>query len=495
MKLNNENKILDARDELENKFQQQIEELTRVNQKLKLEIIDLKETEQVLRERETGFKRAQQMGKVGNWEWDITQNKTTWSEELYRIFDVKPEEFDPNAYETFLNCIYPDDRALVEKTIEKAIADKNPFKVEYRIVHQEGKVRDIFARGEVICDDQGNPVKMLGTSQDITDRKQAEERFLGVLESAPDALIITNEDGVIQFSNNQTKKLFGYEQEELLGEKVEKLMPQRFRTKHSNHQKNYKSNPKTRAMGEGLELLGLRKDGEEIPIEISLGPVKTYEGIMVTAAIRDITKRKHEEDLLKKVEVETKRLRTELEHVNRVGTLDALASALAHEINQPLAAILSNAQAAIRFLNNDQPDIKEVRDALIDIVKDDKRAGEIIRQIRGLVKKGELSNKPYKLNRIIKNVLKLIHGEIVIDEITLTTDLDSGIRILSGDSTQMQQVILNILMNAVEAVKEQPADTRSISRTKASTFSASTYRRSRSRSRSCAGSGRRVSSR
>jgi PAS domain S-box-containing protein len=162
---------------LENKFQQQIEELTRVNQKLKLEIIDLKETEQVLRERETSFKRAQQMGEVGSWEWDIKQNKTIWSDELYHIFGVKPEQFDPNAYERFLNCIYTEDRQLVQETIEKTIIENNSFSIEYRIVRPDGIVRNIHARGEVVCDETGNPIKMVGTSQDLTERKQAEERF------------------------------------------------------------------------------------------------------------------------------------------------------------------------------------------------------------------------------------------------------------------------------------------------------------------------------
>ena len=299
MKFNKENKILDARDELENKFQQQIEELTRVNQKLKLEIIDLKETEQVLRERETGFKRAQQMGKVGSWEWDIKQNKTIWSDELYHIFGVKPEQFDPNAYESFLNCIYTEDRQLVQETIEKSVIEKKTFRIEYRIVRPDGIVRNIHARGEVVCDETGNPIKMVGTSQDLTERKQAEERFHRVLESAPDAMVITDEDGIIQFINNQTEKLFGYNQEELLGEKVEELMPLRFHKTHNSHRKNYNSDPRTRAMGEGLELAGLRKDGKEFPVDISLSPINGPNGNSIIVAIRDITERKKAQDSLK----------------------------------------------------------------------------------------------------------------------------------------------------------------------------------------------------
>lgn len=381
MKITTEESIRKARVELEKKLRKQTEKLSSLKEQLIHEVNERKLIDQSLKKSNSRLKQVERMAHLGSWEWDIIQNKTNWSDELYHIFGVKREQFNPDAYEIFLNCIYTDDRQLVQKTIEKAINEKEPFSIEYRIVKPDETVRDIHARGEVICDEAENPVKMIGTSQDVTERKQVEERFLGVLESAPDAMIITDEDGKIQFINKQTEKLFGYEKEELLGEKVEKLMPQRFRTTHSNHQKNYKSNPKTRAMGEGLELIGLRKDGEEFPIDISLGPVKTHEGLMVTAAIRDITKRKHEEDLLKKAESETRRLQSDLEHVNRVNTLDTLASAIAHEINQPLAAILSNAQAALRLLNINPPDLNEVREALTDIVYADKRAGEVIRQI------------------------------------------------------------------------------------------------------------------
>jgi C4-dicarboxylate-specific signal transduction histidine kinase len=182
-----------------------------------------------------------------------------------------------------------------------------------------------------------------------------------------------------------------------------------------------------------------------------------------TADLRDANLRLREEiEERRRIEAESQRLRAELTHANRIGILGVLAAAIAHETNQPLAAMLNNAQAALRLLRQGSPDLGEVREALEEIVADDKRAAAVIDRLRSMAKKDEVHRAPYDLNAVVGDVLHLLRSEAAFQRTRVTEDLDPAIPELHGDPVQIQQVVLNLLLNALQAMEDEDEDARHV---------------------------------
>ena len=295
--------------------------------------------------------------------------------------------------------------------------------------------------------------------QDITERKRAEDavseseaRYRRLYESMMDGYVLVGMDGRILKCNESYRVMTGYEPEELLGLTYRDLTPGKW---HDIHQQFIERQVLSRGYSEVYEIEYRKKDGTVFPVELRTFLLKNEAGsnIGMWAIVRDITSRKL-------IESEARKLREEIAHVTRVSTLGELTSSLAHEINQPLAAILSNAQAAKRFLLQDQPDMKEVAEILGDIIRDDNRAAEVIRKIRSLLKKEEAQYESLSLNDIIEDILNVIRNDTALAALSIEKEFDPSLPAVWGDRIQMQQVILNLVLNAAEAMREAGHDHR-----------------------------------
>ena len=307
----------------------------------------------------------------------------------------------------------------------------------------------VVALGYQLCDDAVRAADLASELQ------IGEERFRRVVEAAPSAMIMVNQEGQITLANQQAEKTFGYPREELLGCPIEMLVPERLRSGHQGFRHDYLCDPQARPMGVGRELFGRRKDGSEVPVEIGLSPIHTSKGLLVLASIVDITERKL-------AELEAARQRHDLAHLARVSTLGELSSSLAHELSHPITAILSNAQAAQRFLSDDNVDLDEVREILNDIVTQDQRAGEVIHGLRLLLQKGEPQKQcdDVDLNEVIRDVVQLMRGDLINRNATLDTDLAQNLPAVTGDRVQLQQVLLNLALNGCEALGDYNSSER-----------------------------------
>jgi two-component system sensor kinase FixL len=331
---------------------------------------------------------------------------------------------------------------------------RHPFTMEYRLRRKDGEYRWVVDSGAPRFAPDGTFLGYIGSCIDITERKQAQDRFRLVVEASPTGIVLVDAQGRIVLVNARAEKLFGYGREELIGQPIELLVPERFR-EHSAHRACFHATPEAWAMGAGRELFGRRKDATEFPVEIGTSPIQSLEGTLILSAIVDITERKQ-------AEAEARKHREELAHLSRVAIMGELAASLAHELNQPLAGIVNNASAARRFIAKGRADLPKLDRLFEAVVEDGRRAGGIIRGIRAMVHKDNQVRGPVNLNDVIASVLRLVHSDALERHCVLVTEPDPELPFVKGDQVQLQQVLLNLVVNAFEAMGETPLAERRV---------------------------------
>jgi len=275
-----------------------------------------------------------------------------------------------------------------------------------------------------------------------------EAHLQSILATVPDAMIVIDEHGTIQSFSSAAERLFGYRASEVIGKNVKMMMPSPYRESHDGYLQRYLTTGEKRIIGIGRVVVGERKDGSTFPMELAVGEMRSNDRRFFTGFIRDLSERQ-------KTEARVHELQSELVHISRLTAMGEMASALAHELNQPLSAIANYLKGSKRLLEGrSDAQIATVRDAMDKAAEQSLRAGQIIRRLRDFVARGESDRQVESIKKLVEEASALALVGAKDQGVRVVFRLDPAVDQVLADKVQIQQVILNLMRNAIEAMEQ-----------------------------------------
>jgi PAS domain S-box-containing protein len=414
------------------------------------DISERKRTEDALRESQMYLAEAQRLSRTGSFGWHVDTGEMIWSEETFRIFECN--QATKPTVELVLQRTHPEDRALVRSTLERASGDAQDWEYERRLLLPDGSTKHLHTVAHAVRDAAGE-LEYIGAVKDVTAVKQVEAalresegRFRDYAETASDWLWETDPDhNFTHFTRH--------------GEAVS-FLQSRLGVTRWHQATDVESEPeKWRLHWAILDAhqpfrdfvyQTRRDDGVPIYVKVSGKPIFVADGSFLgyRGTATDVTA----EVRADQAEADLRRVQAELAHVARVTTLGELTAAIAHEVNQPLTGLVSSGNACLRWLAIEPPNLEAARRAVERIINDGIRAGEVISRIRALATKSPPRKDWVNINETIQEAIALIRGEIERNRVALKIELSSHLPLILGDRIQLQQVIINLIMNAIEAM-------------------------------------------
>jgi two-component system sensor kinase FixL len=388
---------------------------------------------------------------VGTWDFEFSTRELKWSNTTRKLFGLQPNA--PVDYDIFLSLLDLQDRDHTAEAMRKSIETGCNFDVQYRVHRNSNASHWVRALGAVVNGPDGNHARLSGVMIDVDREKRLEHavrtresHFRSILDTVPDAMIVIDEHGIMQFFSSAAERQFGYTEPEAIGTNISALMPEPDRSRHDGYLARYLKTGERRIIGIGRIVTGMRKDGTTFPMHLTIGEMQTEGRPYFTGFVRDLTEQQQTQARLQE-------LQSELVHVSRLSAMGEMASALAHELNQPLSAI-SNYMKGSRRLLADSTDVNspKIEAALNRAAEQAIRAGDIIRRLRNFVAREAFEKRVESLSKLIEEAGALGLTGAREQGVILRFNLDPACDLVLADRVQIQQVLVNLFRNALEAM-------------------------------------------